>query len=486
MSSLTHAGERLSQAKQEVLERYLRGDLVRSGVEACVITPRLPGELAPLSLAQEQVWFRNQTTGIPLLYNESITLRRTGSLDVAVLERCLTEIIRRHEIWRTTYDTSNSRPVQVIHPAPSTFRLLVMDLRSLPEAHREREALRSATEDAHRPFDLKRGPLLRAAVVRTGDEDYRLAMTAHLSIVDGVSVYQVFPSELAQLYQAFSADKTSPLPEPLIQYADYASWQRQWLTGREMQKQLDYWRNRFAGELPVLQWPNDHPRPAVQTFCGAIRSFALPRHLGDAIKELSRREGVTLFTSLQSGFTTLLHSYTGQNDIIVGTLSPAGRKRSEVQGLLGYFLNPVALRIDFTEDPPFNELLRQTQRVTSEAISHDDLPIEFLARELVPKQDPSRHPFFTTAISLQPSMSPIDSGWSVTSMDAESGGAMWDLYLAFIEQSTGVIGRAQYNPDLFEDKTISQLVADLQALLATAVANPRQRLSKLAIVGMHK
>jgi len=308
-------------------------------------------------------------------------------------------------------------------------------------------------------------------------------MTAHLSIVDGVSVYQVFPSELAQLYQAFSASKMSPLPEPLIQYADYAYWQRRWLIGREMQKQLDYWRNRLAGELPTLQWPNDHPRPAAQTFCGAALSFAWPRHLGDAIKELSLRVGVTLFTSLQSGFTALLHNYTGQSDIIVGTISPAGRKRSEVQGLLGYFLNPVVLRIDFTGDPPFNELLRQTQRVTSEAISHDDLPIEFLAQELLPKQDPSRHPFFTTAISLQPPMSPIGSGWSVTSMDAASGGAMWDLYLAFIEQSTGMIGRVQYNPDLFEARTITQMVEDLQALLATAVANPRQRLSKLASVG---
>jgi hypothetical protein len=483
VSSLSHAGECLSQAKRDVLERYLRGDLVRSSEEACVITPRASAELAPLSLAQEQVWFRNQTTGIPLLYNESITLRRTGSLDMALLERCLTEVIRRHEIWRTTYDTSNNRPVQVIHPAPPSFRLKVIDLRSLPEAQREKEALRLATEDAQRPFDLKRGPLLRAAVVRTSDEHYRLVMTAHLSIVDGVSVYKVFPSELAQLYHAFSAGRTSPLPEPPIQYADYASWQRRWLLGAEMQKQLDYWRNRLAGELPALEWPNDHTRPAIQTFRGAIRCFALPQHLSETIKELSRLEGVTLFTFLQSAFTALLHSYTGQNDIIVGTLSPAGRKRSEVQGLLGYFLNPVALRIDFTKDPTFSELLRQTQRVTSEAISHDDLPIEFLARELVSKRDPSRHPFFTTAISLQPPVLPIDSTWSVTSMDAESGGATWDLYLAFIEQSMGIIGRAQYNPDLFEAKTITTMVEDLQALLATAVANPRKRLSKLAIVG---
>jgi hypothetical protein len=469
----------LSDAKRKLLERYLRGDCVQAGIDARAIRPRPPGESAPLSLAQEQLLLRNQQPGIPPLYNESITLRRIGRLDVHVLERSITEIIRRHEIWRTTYSTLKGHPLQVIHPAPSQFPLELVDLRALSQADAENEALHLATEEAQRPFDLKSGPLIRAIVVRTGDEDYRLLMTAHLSIVDGMSVYQVFPSELAQLYQAFSAGKTSPLPEPPIQYADYAWWQRQWLKGEEMEHQSDYWRNRLAGALPVLKWPSDHPRPAVQTFRGAIRSFALPRHLGNALRALVQSENVTLFTSLQAGFTALLHSYAGQDDIIVGTFSPAGRKRSEVQGLLGHFLNPVALRINLTGDPPFCELLRQTQRVTSEAISHDDLPIEFLARELLPRQDPSRHPFFTVAISLQPPMSDIHSGWSVTSMDAESGGAMWDLYLAFIEQPTGMLGRVQYNPDLFEESTIVRMVEDLQALLANAAANPHLRLSDL-------
>ena len=468
-----------SEAKRKLLEKYLRGNLIQDGGGDLAITPRPSSERAPLSLAQEQLWLRSQTAGIPPLHNESITLRRRGQLDVAVLERCITEIVRRHEIWRTTYDISNSRPFQVVHPATPLLPLPVVDLRSLPEAHRESEALRLATKEAQRQFDLKRGPLLRAVVTRISDEDYRLSMTAHLSIVDGVSVYQVFPSELAQLYEAFSAGKPSPLPELSIQYADYAWWQRQRLTGRELQRQLDYWRKRLAGDPPVLQWPRDHPRPTVQTFRGSIRSFALPQHLVNAVRALSLRQGVTLFTSLQGGLTALLHNYTGQNDIILGTFSPAGRKRSEVERLLGYFLNPVAVRIDLTGDPTFSELLRQTQRVTSEALSHDDLPIEFLARELLPRQDMSRYPLFTVAISLQPPMSDIHSGWSVTSMDAESGGAMWDLYLAFIEQPTGMIGRVQYNPDLFEESTTIQMIEDLQALLGAAVLSPQKRLSNL-------
>jgi surfactin family lipopeptide synthetase A len=477
--SLTPEVAGLSEAKRKILEKYLRGGFIQAAVDAGAITPRPRGEFAPLSLAQEQLWLRSQTPGIPPLYNESITLRRRGRLDVTTLQRSITEIIRRHEIWRTTYETSNGRPFQVSHPAPSPFPLPVMDLRALPGMDREGEAVRLATEEAHRPFDQKSGPLLRAVVVRTADEDYRLSMTAHLSIVDGMSVYQVFLLELTKLYEAFSTGKASPLPELPIQYADYAWWQRWWVRGEVMQKQLNYWRSRLAGEIPVLQWPNDHPRPAVQTFRGAIRSFAWPRHLGDTVKELSQREGVTLFAVLQAGFAALLHRYTRQDDIIVGTFSSAGRQRSEVQGLLGYFLNPVALRIDLSGDPPFSELLRQTQKVTSEAISHDDLPIEFLAEELLPKRDASRHPFFTVAISLQPPIADNHSGWSVTSMDAESGGALWDLYLAFIEQPAGMMGRVQYNPDLFEESTIIDMVEDLQTLLAFVAANPHQRLSVL-------
>jgi len=402
-----------------------------------------------------------------------------------VLERCLIEIIKRHEIWRTSYDTLDGKAFQVIHPVPSVLPLSVLDLRVLPELGREKEVRRLASEQARQEFDLQRGPLLRVLVVRAGETDYRILMTAHLSIVDGVSVYQVFPSELAQLYEAFSAGKESPLPQPRIQYADYAWWQRQWLAGGELKRQLEYWRTRLSGELPVLQWPVDHPRPAVQTFRGAIRSFALPGDLGNTAKETCRTEGVTLFNFLQAAFTSVLHSYTRQDDIIIGTFSPAGRKRSEAQGLLGHFLNPVALRIDLSEDPSFSELLRQTQRVTSEAMSHDDVPIEFLARELLSKEDPSRHPFFTVAISLQPPMSGLHEGWSVTSMDGESGGAFWDLYLAFIEQPAGLIGRVQYNPDLFETPTITRFLEDLQMLLESATLNLGQRLSELRASTAH-
>ena len=318
--------------------------------------------------------------------------------------------------------------------------------------------------------------------MRTGDTDYRLSVVAHLSIVDGISVYQLFPSELAALYTAFSAGKPSPLPELPIQYADYAYWQRRWLRDDELARQLTYWRKQLAGELPVLRWPADRPRPDVQTYRGAIRAFALSRLLTDALKKLARREGVTLFTTLLASFTGLIYCYTSQVDLVIGTPSPTGRKRSEFQALLGYFLNPVALRIDLQDDPSLRELLLRAQKVIAEAISYDDLPIEVLAKELRRKPVPSRNPFFTLAISLQPTTPDGAKGWHVTSMDADSGGAVWDLYLAFIDGVDGMIGRVQYNPDLFESLTISHMLRDLQKVMKAIVADPGQHISSLPLV----
>jgi hypothetical protein len=469
----------LSEAKRTLLQRYLRGEITQGAGPLQAIGPRPPGEPVPLSFQQAQLWNRAQREDIPALYNEVITIRRCGQLDVAALERSLADIVRRHEIWRTSYDRLNGQPIQVIHPAPAHFSLPVVDLRALPEAEIEAEARRLASEAAHRPFDLTRGPLWRATLVRTGDAEYQLCMVAHLSIIDGVSVYQVFPSELATLYTAFSAGKSSPLAYPHVQYGDYAYWQRQSTKHEKREEQLRYWRKQLAGELPVLQWPTDCPRPAVQSYRGAVRPFALSGAVTDALKELSAQARVTLFTILVASFSCLLHCYTRQVDLVIGTPSPAGRKRSEVQELLGYFLNPVPLRIDLEGNPSFLELLPRIQKTIAEAISYDDLPLDPLAKELQVKPDPSRNPFFTVAMSLQPKTPSIAQGWNVTSMDADSGGAVWDLYLAFIDRAGGMIGRVQYNPDLFETATITTMLEDLQAVMKAITADPGQRLSTI-------
>jgi surfactin family lipopeptide synthetase A len=472
----------LSEAKRKLLEQYLSQSRTKALDEGAVIPPRPSGEPAPLSLSQEQLWLRERTTpGIPALYNECITVRMPGPLEIPALERSVTEIIRRHEIWRTTYDTRNGQPVQIIHPAPDGVRLPLLDLRSLPSDRREAEAHRVISEIVRQPFDLKQGPLLRFRLIRMGDFEFRLSLCAHLSIVDGVSAYQVFPSELAILYKAFSSGQASVLPHLAVQFGDYAYWQRQWLQGEEQAKQLAYWKKQLGGKLPVLNWPATSPLHWASKFRGAIRRFALPKSVSEKLKELSQKDGTTLFTTLAAGLATLLHRYTQQEDIIVGTPSPAGRKRFEVEKLLGYFLNPVALRFDLSGDPSFRGLVRQTQELTLEALSNDDIPLEWLARQMQPNVDPVRHPFFTVAMSLQPPMPALDLGWSVTSMDADSGGAPWELYIAFISQPAGIAVRVQYNPDLFDTETITRMLNDYQRVLEFMCAHPFKRLSQVVL-----
>jgi non-ribosomal peptide synthetase component F len=434
-----------------------------------------------LSLPQEEIFRRaEQNTDKPPFYNECITVYREGALDVPALERSLAEIIRRHEIWRTTYDTVDGRPVQVIHAPPDDFSVPILDLRALAESKHELEVLLSVGELIQRPFDLKRGPLLRFLLVTTGDTTHRLFLIAHQSVVDGVSVYQVFPTELAALYEAFSQGNPSPLPEVTIQFADYADWERRRLDAKKLDEHVGYWRQRLDGELQILRWPADGARMKTQSYRGLIRPFDFTTDLTAALKFSSQREGVTLFMALLSGFVALLHCYTTQKDILVGTLSPAGRQRTELQRLLGYFLNPVVLRFDLSSNPTFRELLQLAREVVSEAISHDDLPLELLAQRLNPANDPGRHPLFNVAISLQPPIpESVRGGWDVTSMDVGNGGGIWDLYVAFIDRPDGMIGRAQYNPDIFEDDTITNMLRDLQIVLETMTLQPQLHLSDL-------
>jgi Condensation domain len=477
MSVVAH----VSDAQRRRLELYLRESQPRtsSAAEAAIIRRSSIGP-APLSFPQEQIFHRaQQNADKPPFYNECITVYRKGSLDVSALERSLLEIIRRHEIWRTTYDTVDGCPVQIIHPAPNHFSLPMIDLRGLPESRQEAEVLRSVGELTERPFDLRQGPLLRFLLVRTHESAHRLFLIAHQSVVDGVSVYQVFPTELAALYQAFLEGNPSPLPELTVQFADYAASHRRRFA-EQIQGQMGYWSKQLAGELPVLHWPAGRVQSETASYRGLTRPFAFSKDLTAALKSTAQREGVTLFMTLLSGFVALLQYYTTQNNVIVTTLSPAGRKRTELQKLLGYFLNPVMLRFDLSSDPQFRELLQQAREVVSEAISHDDVPLEVLAERLKPASGPSRHPFFNVAISLQPSVpETVRAEWDVTSMDVGNGGAVWDLYLAFIDRRDGMVGRAQYNPDIFSEETITRMLRDLEALLEALTLQPQLRLSDL-------
>jgi surfactin family lipopeptide synthetase A len=460
---------RLSEAKQKLLEIQRRGDLI---LPEAGVRHRAREGPAPLSFAQEQVWRLNQTTGkLAPLHNESITLHRRGPCDAEALERSLAEIVRRHEIWRTTFEAVDGQPVQIVHD-PAIYKLPVIDLRTLPESQREKAALDVATRDAKLVFDLHQGPLFRATLVTLNDAEHRLFLTAHQSIVDGITVFDVFPSELTALYESFASGKPSPLPEFEAQYADFAYWQYQTIVGEALTKQLAYWEQNLTGDLPVLDWPNEFPRPAEQTYRGAIHPFNLTAELTQSLRSLARRESVTLFMVLLSGLVALLHRYTRQQDIIVGTLAPSGRKQAAFERLLGYFLNPVALRANLSGNPTFRELLLQMRNATLGAISNDDVPLELIAERLPIKPDPSRSLLFTVALSVAPDVPKLPAGWSMTYMDVESGGARWDLYLEMSDRADGMIGRAQYNPDLFSAAAINQTLTDFQALLGGTAADP--------------
>lgn len=456
----------LSEAKQRLLELQRRARGIAAAASTVSEMKCRAEEIpAPLSFEQEQVWRVDQTAGkLAPLHNESITIHRHGTCDPTLVERSLAEIIRRHEIWRTTFDVVEGRPVQVVHP-PTPFTLPVTDLRSLPRSEREKKAVDLATEDARQPFNLQQGPLLRARLITLDDAGHRLYLTAHQSIVDGITVFDLFPFELTTLYESFAAGKSSPLPELKTQCADYACWQRKSLISEPMENQLVYWEKQLVGELPILQWPKHGVRPEQQTFRGAMYPFQFSSELSQSLKEFGRREGATLFMILLAALVSLLHRYTSQDDIIVGTLAPSGRKQIEVQRCLGYFLNPVALRANLSGSPSFSSILRQMRDVTLGALSNDGVPLELIAERLNLKPDPGRHRFFTVAISIAPPVAQLPPGWSMTYMDVESGGARWDLYLELNDRAEGLLGRAQYNPDLFTPAAIAETVEDFRLLL---------------------
>jgi hypothetical protein len=470
----------LSTARQRLLEKYLHGDVSKSSGDPVRIMRRPADQPIPLAPVQEEVWRRaHAAPDVPPFYNESIAIHRHGSLDVSVVQRSFTEIVRRHEAWRTSYDTVDGQPVQVIHPAPALASFPVVDLRNLEASKREAEALRLATEEARGPFDLKNGPLVRAKLVTLAEDEHRLFVTMHQSVVDGVTVNNVFPTELAALYEAFLAGKPSPLPELPIQYADYACWHRHWLQSAESAKQLGYWRKQLTPEPPALAWPANRPSPGPPTYHGVIRPFSIPNGLTQGLKALSRDEGVTLFMSLLAGCSALLNRYTGQEDMVIGTLAPSGRKRAEVQNLVGYFLNPVPLRMNLSGNPTVRDLLRRTREVVSGAIANDDVPLEYLMTRLGLKSDPHRSPLFQIVLSLAPELTNPGPGWSQTFMDVESGGSRWGLYLELRDGPGGLVGRAQFNPDLFGESTVERMIQDWQMLLEVLARKPESHLSEL-------
>ncbi|MBV9927462.1 MAG: amino acid adenylation domain-containing protein [Acidobacteria bacterium] len=431
---------------------------------------RRDGETLPLSFAQQRLWFLDQLEPNSSFYNIPAAVRLTGQLDVPVLERTFTEIVRRHEVLRTTFALVEGQPVQVIKPELSV-PLWVVDLTALPAGEREAEARRLATAEAQEPFDLAAGPLLRVGLLRLSEQEHVALITMHHIVSDGWSA-GVLVKEVAALYDAYRQGRPSPLAELPIQYADYAAWQRDWLSGEVLEGQLDYWRRQLSG-LETLELPTDRPRPPVQTYRGASQYFHLPAELSAGVNELSRREGVTPFILLLAAFNVLLHRYTGQEEVTVGT-PVAGRNRAEVEGLIGFFVNTLVLRTDLSGAPTFRELLRRAREVSLGAYAHQDVPFEKLVEVLQPERELSRSPLFQVMFEMQNRQeeSLSLSGLVLSTLDVDDGAAKFDLTLLVAETGAGLTARFEYNTDLFDAATVERMGGHFQQLLVSLLADP--------------
>ncbi|MBZ4422889.1 non-ribosomal peptide synthetase, partial [Myxococcus sp. RHSTA-1-4] len=435
----------------------------------------------PLSFAQQRLWFLDQLEPGSPFYNIPMAIRLSGSLDVDALERSLREMVRRHESLRTTFRTENGAPVQVVSEQPE-LAFAIVDLSTLPSGQSESEVHRLIREESLRSFDLSSGPLLRTRLLKRAETEHVLLANMHHIVSDGWSL-GVIVSEFAALYSAFREGQPSPLPELQVQYADFAAWQRAWLESGALQRQLDWWRRQLEGAPQVLALPTDRPLPAVQTFRGANLPVRLPRALSNAVKALAQREGATPFMVLLAAFQTLLSRYSGQDDLVVGT-PVAGRNRAETEGLIGFFVNTLALRAHPSGDKSFRDLLAEVKDTALGAYAHQDVPFERLVETLQPARSLGHSPLFQVMFSLQNTPMPERAlpGLTLSPIETELGAAKFFLTLALEELPDGFAGVFEYNSDLFDAATIQRMLSHQLRLLEAAVTAPERRLYDLPLM----
>lgn len=436
----------------------------------------------PLSFAQQRIWFLDQMAPGLAVYNLPTVLRLTGWLNLQAMNRVFSEVVNRHEIMRTIFPVISGKPVQQISEA-EPFALPVVDLRELPPDLRNVIAERMARAEARRPFNLERGPLVRAVLLRLSNEDHTLVITMHHIISDGWSNRILF-REMAFLYEAFCAGKPSPLPPLPIQYADFACWQRESLKGGALEKHLSYWRQNLGGTLPVLELPTDRPRAPVQKFNGARESITLPSSLAQSLRGLSAREGATLFITLLSAYKALCHCYSGQEDIIIGA-PVAGRSLLETEGLIGLFINMVVLRTDLSGNPEFKELLRRVSKVVWGAQAHQGLPFEKLVEDLQPQRDQSRAPLVQAIFNMLNFFTAHQvelHGLTLKSVTSLEDQPKFDLALNVVERSEVIQLQLVYAAELFDAETASRILANLELILTEVSNRPEIRLSELKAV----
>jgi amino acid adenylation domain-containing protein len=466
------------RAMAEEVEEALRGG---AGIEFVPIERVSREGALPVSFAQQRMWFLHQMEPASPAYNIPATVRLQGLLDLDALSLTLSEIVRRHEILRTTFSLEEGEPVQLVHP-PAPLHLDLHDLSHLPDSERMVVARRLAQEQAQQPFDLSVGPLLRASLLKLSDEEHVVQFTMHHIISDGWSM-GVLIREVAELYRAYASGTETGLAELEIQYADFAAWQREWLQGETLDNQLAYWREQMSGAPALLELPADHPRPAAQSYRGATHTVTIPSEVLRSLKEISRKEGVTLFMTLLAAWQTLLSQYSGQEDIVVG--SPiAGRNRAETESLIGFFVNTLVLRTDVGGNPSFRELLKRVREVTLGAYAHQDVPFEKLVEELQPERSMSHSPLFQVLFSLQNTAQERLElpGLELSSWETGQETSKFDLTLGALETQGVMYCTLEYKTDLFESRTIERMLEHFARLLDSIAVDAEQPLSELQML----
>ncbi|HET9795128.1 MAG TPA: amino acid adenylation domain-containing protein, partial [Thermoanaerobaculia bacterium] len=462
----------LSEAKRRVLESCLRGE--RLPAEPPRPVAARAGGPVPATAGQREIWMHEQLAGRPI-YNESATIRRRGDLDEDALDRALSEIVRRHESWRTRFTVAGGRLVQQVEPA---FRIPVAreDLRALLPEARERRAAELAAADAALPFDLSRPPLFRARLIRFADDDHRLFLTIHHLIFDTASLFGTFFPELVGIYEAFRAGRPSPLPPPPVQFADYAAWEADRILPPEA---VEFWRERLADLPAPTALPSDRERPGEIAGVGAVRRVEFPAEVRDGAAGLAEECGATPFVVLFASLAAALSRFTGDDDLVLGCVS-AARPRTEFEDVLGYFLNPVLLRTSVAGDPSFRDLVSRARESVVSALAHAEVPYERLAAE-VPGRGGA--PLFRILLSYEPPRAPVPPGWDLTLFEASSGSAKFDVSLEMESRPEGIVGRFLYDADLYDAESIRVFEAHWRALLGSALADPDRRISELALAG---
>ncbi|MCL1464883.1 non-ribosomal peptide synthetase [Argonema galeatum] len=478
MDDINQRIAQLSPAKRALLEQKLKEKAVKANLEQTISRTT---DRTLLSFSQIRIWLVDQLEPGNAAYNRPSNIHLAGQLNVAVLEQSLNEIVRRHEILRTSFPAVDGQPVQVIAPT-LTLTWPIVELSHLPTNERKAEVQRLAVQEAQHSFNLSQLPLVRATLLRLDPEEHILLLTMHHIIFDGWSM-GVLLKELVALYDAFSTGKPSPLPELAIQYGDFAQWQRERLQGEVLDRQLAYWKKQLSGNLPVLELPTDRSRSAVRTFGGAKWSLLLPKNLSESLKTLSQQEGVTLFMTLLAAFQILLYRYTGQDDIIVGT-PIAGRDRIETEKLIGVFINTLVLRTQIDTNSTFRELLSQVREVALRAYAHQDIPFEKLVEELHPTRNLNHTPLFQILFQLRnmPKVVVEAQGLKIEDCQLDTGTVGLDLTLDIADESEGLRCVFRYNTDLFDSVTIERMANYFQTLLESIVINSELQLLELPLL----